>query len=181
MPLISAVVVISAVNGSSHSSEVPSAWHDTFNVKLLTEAGSAAGLCRAPGSPLGAHQAASGPARSRRAAIRTVGKELIQPGEERILRAPGEELTGKFTVKWFQMTLLRLCHILDAWRNFIRLDIFLTSGRNFKTLVGGNELYLSFFGSWERSWKMGAWMGWGVLPSNSSQIARLQRSMQHLF
>lgn len=59
------------------------------------------------------------------------------------------------------MTLLRLCHIPDAWRNFIRLDIFLTSGGNFETLVGGNELCSSFFGSWERPWKMGAWLGWG--------------------
>lgn len=141
------------------------------------------GLCQAPESPLGGHQAASRP-RAYSACCDLDGQWEAHPGregEERILRAPGEELTGKFTVKWFQMTLLRLCHILDAWRNFICLDIFLTSGGNFKTLVGGNRLYSSFFGSQERSWKMGERLGWGILRTNSRQIAQLQIHKQHLF
>lgn len=141
------------------------------------------GLCQAPKSPLGGHQAASRP-RAYSACCDLDGQWEAHPGregEERILRAPGEELTGKFTVKWFQMTLLRLCHILDAWRNFICLDIFLTSGGNFKTLVGGNRLCSSFFGSRERSWKTGERLGWGILPTNSRQIAQLQIHKQHLF
>lgn len=79
------------------------------------------------------------------------------------------------------MTLLRLCHILDAWRNFIRLDVFLTSGGNFKTPVGGNGSCSSFFGSQETSWKTDERLGWGILPPNSRQIARLQIHTQHLF